>query len=260
MILENSLSVKFLGTGTSQGVPVIGCQCVTCLSTDPQDHRLRTSALVKYGNLHLLIDAGPDLRQQLLKNKVDRVDAVLITHEHADHTAGLDDLRPLYFLNKKPIQLYAQQRVVEDLKVRFNYIFGKNDYPGIPKIDLNVIVPGVEFKIQNRSIHPLLVHHGSLEILGFRFGSLAYLTDVKSLTDEVIQSIKNIDCLVLNALHHEAHHSHVNLEQALNLILQIKPKRTYLVHLSHNMGRMVNLRETLPANVFVAFDNLEVFI
>ncbi|MBK7233118.1 MAG: MBL fold metallo-hydrolase [Saprospiraceae bacterium] len=252
--------LKFLGTGTSQGIPVVACKCATCKSEDPRDKRLRTSVFIQYKNVDILIDTGPDLRQQLLQNHIEELDAILLTHEHADHTAGLDDIRPLYFKNRRPIPLYAIERVVQDLQKRFQYIFGDNDYPGIPKLDLITIDQNSEFLIKGLPVRPLPVIHGQLPILGFAIGPLAYITDAKYIDHTVLDSIKGIDCLVVNALHFEEHHSHFNLQQALDTIQKIQPKVAYLVHMSHHMGKTKNLESQLPTKVFLAYDGLEIVI
>jgi len=258
--LKSPLTLTFLGTGTSQGIPVVACKCATCQSEDSRDKRLRTSVFIQYQDVHILIDTGPDLRQQLLQNNIEELDAILLTHEHADHTAGLDDIRPLYFKNRKVIPLYAIERVVLDLQKRFQYIFGDNDYPGVPKLHLRRIDQNSEFKINELVIRPLPVMHGLLPIVGFAMGPLAYITDAKTIDSKVLDSIKGIECLVINALHFEEHHSHFNFRQALETIEKIQPKVAYLVHMSHHMGKTKNLEIQLPTNVFMAYDGLKITI
>ncbi len=247
-----------MGTGTSQGIPVIGCQCNVCRSRDARDHRLRTSALVCYEGKSLLIDIGPDFRQQMLSNSMSGVDAVLLTHQHADHTAGIDDIRPVNFLQGKPIPFYGTRQVLDDLIRRFDYIFGPNEYPGIPQIDLTEISAFGKFYVQGIEIEAIPVLHGTLPVTGFKIGSLAYITDAKSISDEVVESLRGIDCLVINALHHKDHHSHLNLVQSLAYIKKIQPRRSYLVHLSHHMGLYATVNADLPTGVSLAYDGLRV--
>ncbi len=257
-MLKASNKIFFLGTGTSQGIPVIGCSCKVCSSHDTRDRRLRTSALINFDGKSLLIDIGPDFRQQMLANSLSRVDAVLLTHQHADHTSGIDDIRPVNFLQDQPIPFYGTRQVLEDLKRRFEYIFGPNDYPGIPQIDLIEFLPGRKFHFQGIEIEALPVMHGQLPVTGFRIGSLAYITDAKTLSDELVESLYGIDCLVLNALHHREHHAHLNLSQALDYVHRINPNRTFLVHLSHHMGLFSEICETLPQGVSLAYDGLQI--
>jgi len=250
------LKITFLGTGTSQGIPIICCDCKVCNSKDPKDHRLRTSIYIQLDDQSILIDIGPDFRQQMLRNGFQRVDAVLLTHQHADHTAGIDDIRPIYFNQREEIPFYGEKLVLDDLKIRFGYIFGENDYPGIPEVGLHEIFAGQEFAIGNCKILPLRIWHGKLPIVSFKIGPLAYITDAKILEQEVINQLYGVDCLVINALRHKEHHSHLNLEECLDLIKQINPKRSYIIHLSHQMGLHSEIESTLPNQVFLAYDGL----
>jgi len=253
------LEVIFLGTGTSQGVPVIACECDVCKSTDIFDKRLRTSALVKIQDNYFVIDCGPDFRQQMLYNKVKKLDAILFTHEHKDHIAGLDDVRSFNWIYKKPVEVYAEERVLNALKNEYAYAFSEFKYPGIPEINLNKIDSSI-FKINDIEIVPIRGYHLNLPVLGFRISNFAYLTDVNKVEDEEINKIKNIDTLVVNALRIKKHLSHFNLEDALNFIIKVNPKKAYLTHISHYMGFHKKVEKILPKNVFLAYDNLTINI
>jgi len=252
------LKVKFLGTGTSQGVPVIACTCKVCLSANKKDKRLRTSALLSFDRKHIVIDAGPDFRQQMLRAQIEDIEAVLITHEHNDHIIGLDDVRPFNFKHEKNIPIYSNQRVLTELEDRFPYIFHKEPYPGAPRLDLNLINKDETFHVSDIPIQPVEVMHGKLSVLGFRIHDFCYITDAKTITTSEKKKLKNLDVLILNALHHEEHHSHLNLSGALALINEVKPHRAYLTHISHRMGLHNEIQKQLPDNVFLAYDGLEI--
>jgi phosphoribosyl 1,2-cyclic phosphate phosphodiesterase len=251
------LKITFLGTGTSQGIPVINCTCAVCLSANHKDKRLRTSVWIQTDDHSFVIDIGPDFRQQALKNKISIIDALFITHEHADHTAGLDDIRPINFSMGKKIPLYTELRVINDLKQRFYYVFGENDYPGLPQIELHEIESNKPLQINHDTIIPLKISHGRFEILGFKIGDFVYITDAKFISDQVIESIGSCKILVLNALRHKEHHSHLNLNQALEFIEKINPDEAYLTHMSHQLGLHDEIESTLPNNVHLAYDNLQ---
>lgn len=252
------LTIEFLGTGTSQGVPVIGSTHPVCLSQNPKDQRLRVSILVKWENTHLVIDCGPDFRQQMIRSKCPKVDAIFITHEHADHTAGLDDIRPFVF-NKGAMPLYASQRVLENLNKRFDYILNdENKYPGAPSVTTQIVDPKSPFVFNNKKIIPIEVLHNQLTVLGFRIDNFCYLTDVKSIPQEEKQKLKNLDVLVLSVLRIEPHLSHLNLEEALGLIKELNPKRCYFTHLSHLIGFHEEVSKILPPNVYLAYDTLQI--
>lgn len=253
------MKITFLGTGTSQGVPVIGCPCAVCNSQDPRDIRLRTSALITVGSKNILIDAGPDLRQQLLNNKITQVDAILMTHEHKDHTGGLDDVRPLNFMTQKVMQIYGLQRVLNVIRKDYDYAFKKNKYPGSPEFQLNII-KDEEFTIDDLLIEPISIRHLTLPILGYKINNMAYITDASFIAPSEISKLKDIDLLVINALRHKEHYSHFNLTQALQVINEINPKRAYLTHISHEMGQYIDIAPTLPDHIFMAYDGLEVEI
>lgn len=250
-----STKVTFLGTGTSQGIPVINSKHPVCLSNDKRDKRLRVSILVEWDNFVYVIDCGPDFRYQMLRANVTKIDGVLFTHEHADHTAGLDDLRP-YSFQLGTVPIYAQKRVLDALSKRFDYIFNDdNKYAGAPSVQQNEI-ENKPFFIENLEVTPIEVQHGELNIFGFRFGNIAYLTDVKTISEEEKVKLKNLDVLIINAIRHKPHKSHLNLEEALLLINELKPKKAYLTHISHHLGFHAEVEKTLPENVFLAYDEL----
>ena len=251
------MEITFLGTGTSQGIPIIGSNHPVCLSENPKDKRLRVSVLVKIHDLNIVIDCGPDFRQQMLANKVERVDAILYTHEHSDHTIGLDDIRP-YFFKQGDIPVFAHQRVMDSLRKRFDYIFAsENKYPGAPSVREHII-ENKPFKFNDVRITPVNAMHNRLQVFGFRIGNFAYLTDVKTIEEEETRKLKGVDVLVVNALRVEPHHSHFNLEEALEFIKKINPKRAYLTHISHMLGFHDEVQASLPENVFLAYDNLKI--
>ncbi len=249
------LKVTFLGTGTSQGVPVIGCKCMVCSSPDHKDKRLRSSVLIEIEGTTLIIDTGPDFRQQMLLNRVDRLDGVLFTHEHRDHVAGLDDIRAFNFLQQQPMDVYAEERVIRALNIEFPYIFTDKKYPGIPQLHVNKIT-NRKFNINGISITPIRVMHLHLPVLGFRIGNFAYITDANHISVEEMEKLEGLNCLVINSLRKEKHISHYNFEEALNLIQMLKPKLAYLTHLSHQMGRHSEVEKELPDHVLLAFDGL----
>lgn len=254
------MKVTFLGTGTSQGVPVIGCDCEVCLSSDPRDNRFRTSAMVEVAGKTIIIDAGPDFRQQLLRAKVTDVSAILMTHEHNDHIIGMDDVRPLNFKHKKHMPVYAEKRVQDELKERFAYVFADNPYPGAPRLILKDIDSQQVINIEGTEVLPIRAMHGQLPVFGFRFGDFTYLTDIKTISEEELDKVRGTKFLALDALHHSVHHSHLNLEEALALIKIIKPEQAYLIHISHRMGLTEEMNKTLPDGVELAYDGLEVNI
>ncbi len=255
MSIKGKLTI--LGSGTSQGVPVIGCTCRVCRSSDPRDKRLRTAALISWNGVNVAIDCGPDFRQQMLSAKVSSLAAVLITHEHNDHIIGLDDVRPFNFMAHQDMPVYAAPKVGVEIKKRFAYIFEANPYPGAPRIVLKELSKHETLQFHNLSIQPVEVIHGRLPVLGFRIGSLAYITDAKVIPAEEQKKLYHLDTLVINALHHSAHHSHLNLEEALELIQKLQPKKAYLTHLSHKMGLYDQIEAQLPPGVHLSYDGLE---
>jgi phosphoribosyl 1,2-cyclic phosphate phosphodiesterase len=250
------MQITFLGTGTSQGVPLIGCPCVVCQSKDPRDKRLRTSVLVQTQGKTLVVDTGPDFRQQMLRENVHSLDAVLLSHEHKDHLAGLDEIRAYNFLQKKAMPVYATERVQQAIRREYAYIFEEPHYPGIPKIDLHTI--GLKpFDAEGVPVLPVEVMHHQLPVLGFRFGNFTYITDANFIDEKEKEKIYGSDVLVLNALRKEPHISHFTLEQALELIEELKPKRAFLTHISHQLGLHSEVEKELPGNVKIAFDGLK---
>tara|TARA_B100000795_G_scaffold178940_1_gene135394 strand:+ start:24957 stop:25724 length:768 start_codon:yes stop_codon:yes gene_type:complete len=253
------MKVTFLGTGTSQGVPVIACECAVCKSEDPKDKRLRVSVLIEVNGLDILVDSGPDFRQQMLRENVQKLDAILFTHEHKDHTAGLDDVRAFNFKYKKDMDVYAHPRVQEALKMEFSYIFAEFTYTGVPKVQLHNISKERAFTIESKvEVTPIEVLHYKLPVLGFRIENFTYITDAKTISPEEKDKIRGTEVLVLNALHRKDHISHFNLQEALDLIVEIKPKKAYLTHISHLFDRHEDILRDLPENVFVAFDGLKI--
>ncbi len=252
------MKITFLGTGTSQGVPVIGSNHPVCLSNDPRDKRLRVSVLLSWDNYNYVIDCGPDFRQQMLTHNVSKLDGILFTHEHADHTAGIDDIRPFFF-RQGDIPIYAHKRVVESLKVRFDYIFAsENRYPGAPAVEVNFIEKGLPFTIGDVLAIPINASHNRLQVFGYRIHDFTYLTDVKSVSNEEIEKIKGSKVLVVNALRIEPHHSHFNLEEAVAFIEKVKPHKAYITHISHLLGFHEVVEKKLPKDVHLAYDNLEI--
>ncbi len=252
------MTITITGSGTSQGVPVIGCECYVCSSEDSKDKRLRSSIHIKYNNNSIVVDTGPDFRQQMINSKIKKLDAVLFTHEHKDHVAGLDDVRAFNFIQKKPIEVYCSENVFKALKREFHYIFDpKFKYPGIPSINRHKISKEKTFKINEVLITPIEVMHHKLPVLGFRIDNFAYITDAKTIESKEKNKLKNLDLLIVNALRIKEHLSHLNLEEALELINELNPKRAVLTHLSHLMGKHEEIKKLIPKNVDVAFDGMK---
>jgi len=253
------LKITFLGTGTSQGIPIIGSNHPVCLSEDAKDKRLRVSALVQWDDFSVLIDCGPDFRQQLLRTDCTKIDAVLFTHEHSDHTAGLDDLRP-FFYRQGAIDVYAQERVLKSLYKRFDYIFVKeNKYPGVLTLNDHQLTD-IPFSIGSKEVQPINVLHNKLPILGYRIEKFAYITDAKTVSNAEVEKLQGLDVLVINALRIEPHVSHFNLEEALAFIKLVSPKKAFLTHLSHHLGFHETVEKSLPTNVKLAYDQLQISI
>jgi len=251
------MTVTFLGTGTSQGIPIIGSTHPVCLSSDFKDKRLRVSVLIEWDNYSYVIDCGPDFRQQMLRAGCDRIDGIVFTHEHSDHVLGFDDIRPFYF-RQGDIPIYAHKRVLKALKKRFDYVFKtKNKYPGAPTVIQNRI-KNEPFLLKNLEVIPVNGKHDKLQVFGFKFGDFAYLTDMKTVKAEEIEKIKNVKVLVVNALRIEPHLSHFNLEEALQFIAEVNPETAYLTHISHLLGFHEAIQKKLPKNVFLAYDGLEI--
>lgn len=255
------MQVYFLGTGTSQGIPVIGSNHPVCKSEDSKDKRLRVSVWVTWEDNSIVIDCGPDFRQQMLTSGCVKLDAILFTHEHADHTAGLDDIRPFFFKQKNDIPIYAHQRVIDNLRIRFDYIFEtENKYPGAPGVQTFEVKNEEDFEIGKAKITPINVNHGNLPVFGYRIQDFVYLTDVKSIDDSEIKKLKGAKVLVVNALREEPHQSHFTLQEALDFIHLVQPEKAYLTHISHLLGFHEEVQQRLPSNVFLAYDNLKITI
>lgn len=254
------MKVWFLGTGTSQGIPVIGSNHPVCLSNDQRDKRLRVSVWIQWDDASYIIDCGPDFRQQMLTCQCQRLDGILFTHEHSDHTAGIDDIRPFVF-RQGDIPIYAHKRVIESLKKRFDYIFEEeNRYPGAPSVTIHEVDQNKNFTLAGKTVLPVLVKHGNLDIFGYRIDDFAYLTDVKFVPDTEAEKLKGVKVLVISALREQPHETHFNLQEALDFIEKIQPERAYLTHISYIMGFHAEVQEKLPKNVFLAYDNLQITV
>jgi phosphoribosyl 1,2-cyclic phosphate phosphodiesterase len=251
----SSVKVTFLGTGTSQGVPPIGCESPVCLSANPKDKRLRCSVHIEVAGLSLLIDAGPDFRYQLLRAGIKRLDAVLFTHEHRDHTAGLDDVRPFNYLQSGAVQVYLQQRVLDAFQFQYHYIFTEKRYPGIPEIDFHII-ENKPFFIAGVPITPIEVLHYKLPVFGFRIGNFTYITDANFIAETEKEKIKGSEIFVLNALRREAHISHFTLDEAVAVAGEVNARETYFVHMSHQIGFHDEVNAELPEGIALAYDGL----
>jgi phosphoribosyl 1,2-cyclic phosphate phosphodiesterase len=253
----NTLKITILGSGTSQGVPVIACDCDVCSSNDSKDNRLRSSIMLTMDEKNYVIDTGPDFRQQMLRAKVQSMEAVIFTHEHKDHVAGLDDIRAFNFKQKRDMEIYCNANVEIALRREFSYVFGDNPYPGIPKVNINRI-DKEPFFINNIEFIPIEVMHYKMPVLGYRIGDFAYITDAKTVTNQEKEKLKGTKILMVNALRITEHISHFNLEQALAFIEEIKPEIAYLTHISHLLGKHEEVEKVLPKNVFIAYDGLEI--
>jgi len=253
------LTVTFLGTGTSQGVPVIGCECEVCSSIDFQDNRLRSAIHIAVDGLSLVVDTGPDFRQQMLRNRVKILDAILFTHAHKDHTAGMDDIRSFNFLQERDMPIYARQDVISQLKDEFAYVFAESKYPGVPRVKVNEI-KNVPFRIGDTLITPIEVMHHKLPVLGFRINDFTYITDANYISDEEKEKIKGSKVLVLNALQKKPHISHFTLAEALELIEELTPEKAYLTHISHKLGLHRDVKNELPENVELGWDGMKIEI
>jgi len=259
--MKSGLTITFLGTGTSQGIPIIGSNHPVCLSDDPKDKRLRVSVLVEWEGTTVVIDCGPDFRQQMLRENVSRLDAVLLTHEHSDHVAGIDDIRPFCFAKKAPLTFFADQRVFDALYKRFDYVFKtENKYPGAPAIHEVVISKEHPFDVFGKEIIPIEAFHADLPVLGFRIDGFTYLTDVKTISDTELEKIVGTEVLVLNVLRETPHFSHLNVEEALAIIEKVQPKATYFTHISHHMGFHAEAEAKLPEQVHLAYDQLKITV
>jgi phosphoribosyl 1,2-cyclic phosphate phosphodiesterase len=249
------MKITFLGTGTSQGVPVIACPCEVCHSADTHDKRLRTSVLIEVNGLNIVIDSGPDFRQQMLRANVLTLDAIVFTHEHKDHIAGLDDIRAFNYIQQKPTDVYGEPRVLKALKQEFSYIFSEIKYPGVPQVLLHE-TGNIPFTIYDTEIVPIRVMHMHLPVLGYRIGDFVYITDANFIAEEEKKKLLGATILVINGLRKEKHISHFTLDEALQLIAEVKPKQAYITHVSHQLGLHREVEKTLPLNVHLAYDEL----
>ena len=251
------MKFTFLGTGTSQGVPVISCRCEVCQSLDRRDKRLRTSGLLQSDTTTLVFDTGPDFRQQMLRQQVDVLDAVVFTHSHKDHVAGMDDVRAYNFFLKRSMHIYADPFTLDRLKVEFHYIF-EGDYPGVPRVVLHKITDE-KFQVGDISLQPVPVMHKDMPVLGFRSANFAYVTDANYISPTSMERLMGLDILVLNALRLKAHYSHFNLDEAIEIIETLKPRKAFLTHISHQMGMHERVNAYLPEHIELAYDGLELF-
>ncbi len=255
------MKIQFLGTGTSQGVPVIACECDVCKSANLKDKRLRTSIAIRYKNTQITIDAGPDFRQQMLRADIKKLDAVVFTHEHKDHIAGLDDVRAYNFLTKEPMQIYCTDQVYSALCREFHYVFDPEfSYPGIPKVETTLINKATTFRINDMILNPIEVMHYKLPVLGYRIKNFTYITDANFISEEEFKKMEGTEVLVINALRRKKHISHFTLDEALEIIQRIKPKKAYLTHVSHYLGLHDVVSLELPNGVALAYDGLEIEI
>ncbi|MBL8003155.1 MAG: MBL fold metallo-hydrolase [Flavobacteriales bacterium] len=253
------MRLTFLGTGTSQGVPIIGCRCAVCTSPDPRDQRLRVSVLVEVNGTRILIDAGPDMRQQLLRARVTDLDAVLLTHAHMDHIGGMDDLRAISFLHDppRPVPIYADPPTTDGVRHTYHYAFGPQRYPGVPEFAMRSIGRD-PFQVEGIEVLPVEVMHMNMPVLGFRIGAMAYVTDAKTIAPAERDKLRGLDVLVLNALRKQEHYSHLNLQEALEVVRDVRPRRAYFTHISHWMGLHAEVQRELPDGVILAHDGLVV--
>lgn len=255
-----SVKVTFLGTGTSQGVPLIACNCKVCSSNNPLDKRLRTSVKVEVGDTTIVIDSGPDFRQQMLRSETKKIDALIFTHEHKDHIAGMDDIRAFNYIHKLPVDVFASQQVQLALRREYQYIFADFKYPGIPEINLFTIANNQSFKVNDIEIVPIEVLHYKLPVLGFRIGDFTYITDANAISDIEKEKIKGSKVLVLNALRHEKHISHFTLSEAIALVQELNVPEAYFTHISHQLGLHHEVDATLPNGMHLAYDGLSINI
>ena len=250
------MKITILGSGTSQGVPVIACECGVCQSLDPLDHRLRCSIMISSEDQNYVIDTGPDFRQQMLKHKVKSLRAIIFTHEHKDHLAGMDDVRAFNYREQRDMEVFCTKAVETALKREFHYVFSSERYPGVPSVNLNIIV-NQPFKLPDGPILiPIEVMHYKMPVFGYRIGDFTYITDAKTISDQELEKVKGTKILVVNALHHSEHISQFNLEEALAFIEKVKPDIAYLTHISHLFGTHKEIEALLPENVFAAYDGL----
>ncbi|MDG5800057.1 MBL fold metallo-hydrolase [Marinilabiliaceae bacterium ANBcel2] len=251
--LLHPLKVVVLGTGTSLGVPMIACQCDVCKSSDNKDKRLRSSVLIEYCNINIVIDCGPDFRMQMLNANIGHIDAIVMTHSHKDHTGGLDDVRAFNWINRSAVNVYAEKNVIDSLNSQYPYVFGNSKYPGLPQVNLHKIDCS-PFKIKGLDITPLRAMHHKLPVLGFRIGSFSYLTDVSFIPEETLNKMEGTSVLIIDALRKTSHISHFSLDEALDIVHQVNPDKAYFTHISHHMGLHKKINNELPQNAKLAYD------
>lgn len=252
------MKVTFLGTGTSQGVPMIGCDCEVCTSTDKRDNRLRSSVWIQTPETSIVIDSGPDFRYQMLRANVRKLDAIVFTHSHKDHIAGLDDVRAYNFFTKKPVELYATAATQEALKREFSYVFSGVQYPGLPQVNLHTINLGNSFNINELTITPIKVMHMYMEVLGFRIGDFTYITDANYIAPEELEKVRDSKALVLNALRHQQHPSHYTLSEAMEIARETGAEQTFFTHISHQLGLHEVVENQLPEGMYLSYDGLTI--
>jgi phosphoribosyl 1,2-cyclic phosphate phosphodiesterase len=253
------LHIKFLGTGTSSGIPMIGCQCEVCVSKDPKDNRLRSSIMVNSPTTSLVVDTTPDFRYQMLRTNTRHVDAIVFTHPHKDHIAGLDDIRAFNFFSRKPMELFANSLTEEALRRDFYYAFAERKYPGVPEINLNLITTD-PFKVGDIPVQPIEVWHMKMPVLGFRFGKFTYITDANKLDNEAKEKVRGSEVMVLNALRKEPHISHFSLSEAISLVKELGVPKAYFTHISHQLGLHEEISRELPDGIELAYDGLSLNI
>ncbi len=251
------MEITFLGTGTSGGVPLIGCQCNVCKSTDSRDKRLRTSALIRTDDLTIVMDCGPDFRQQMLREDIRNIDAVLMTHQHKDHTGGIDDIRSFNFINRKPLDFYCDYPTELGIKEQYSYAFTETDYPYLPKMNF-VRVTMEPFTIGTLNVIPIQVMHANMPVKAFRIGDFTYITDAKTIAPEERDKIRGSKVMVINALRSEDHYSHLTVEEAIKVVEDVKPEMTYFIHMSHQFGLHADMEKMLPPNIRPAYDGLKI--
>jgi phosphoribosyl 1,2-cyclic phosphate phosphodiesterase len=251
------MQVTFLGTGTSGGVPLIGCQCEVCKSNDPRDKRLRTSILIQTSSQTIAVDCGPDFRQQMLREDVRNLDAILMTHQHKDHTGGLDDIRSFNFINKKPIDIYCDYATELGIKDQYSYVFSETDYPYLPKMKFHRVTD-VKFSIGSLEVLPIEVMHATMPVKGYRFNDFTYITDAKTIDIKEREKIKGTKILVVNALRYENHYSHFTIDEAIELVNYIQPEQAYFIHMSHQFGLHEAMQSKMPKGIQIAYDGLKI--
>lgn len=250
------LEVSILGSGTSQGIPVVGCTCDVCQSKDPRDNRLRTAALLQHNGTTVAIDAGPDFRQQMLREQVRRLDGILVTHNHKDHTAGIDDVRAFNWIQQQPMNIFARRSVLSAIREEYFYAFEENPYPGVPDINLNEL-GGSPFRINDMELIPIDAMHHQMPVYGFRTGNFSYLTDANYIETSELDKMKGSRFVVINALRREKHISHFTLEEAVDILQYLRPEKGFITHISHQMGKHRDLEKELPEGIFPAYDGMK---